>query len=72
MLRNFAIVNCIIMANWDILNEEFSNLMNSFSDTDWINWENNRATCKKVRRSELQLKARLQLAKLKKETLKDS
>ena len=34
------------MANWDKLNTEFYNVLNTFSDEDWNNWESNRASKK--------------------------
>ena len=52
-------------ANWDILNEEFSNLMDSFTDADWEKWESNRAARKALRRMELLMKAKIQIEKLK-------
>jgi hypothetical protein len=52
-------------ANWDKLNEEFSNLMDTFTDSDWEKWENNRAARKALRRMELLLKAKIQMEKLK-------
>jgi len=60
-----------MMANWEKLNKEFSNLMDSFNDTDWVNWERNRAARKKLRRTDLLLKAGLQMEKLKKYTVSD-
>jgi len=52
-------------ANWDILNREFDNLIESFQDSDWAKWESNRATRKEMRRSEMLLKAKSQEEKLK-------
>ena len=52
-------------ANWDKLNEEFSNLMDSFTESDWEKWENSRAARKALRRMELLLKAKIQMEKLK-------
>jgi hypothetical protein len=52
-------------ANWDILNREFDNLIESFQDTDWTKWESNRAARKEMRRSEMLLKAKIQEEKLK-------
>lgn len=53
------------MANWEKLNEEFYNLMNSFKDLDWNKWKNSRTENKAKRRSELLLKAKIQEEKLK-------
>ena len=52
------------MANWDKLNKEFSDLMDSFTDSDWENWERNRRARKALRRMELLLKAKIQSEKL--------
>lgn len=57
------------MANWDKLNKEFYNLMNSFKDSDWEKWENNRVSSKKMKRLELIFKAKIQEEKLKPSTL---
>jgi hypothetical protein len=54
-----------MMANWDKLNKEFSNLMDSFTDSDWENWERNRSARKALRRMELLMKAKIQSEKLK-------
>lgn len=54
-----------MMANWDKLNKEFSNLMDSFTDSDWENWESNRVARKALRRMELLMKAKIQTEKLK-------
>ncbi len=54
-----------MMANWDILNKEFNNLLESFQDSDWEKWTNNRNSRKEMRRMELILKAKIQEEKLK-------
>lgn len=54
-----------MMANWDNLNKEFFNLMESFQDSDWEKWENSRASRKEMRRLEFILKAKTQEEKLK-------
>ncbi len=53
------------MANWDKLNSEYYNLIESFQDSDWEKWENTRSARKEMRRMELVLKARIQEEKLK-------
>lgn len=54
-----------MMANWDKLNTEFYNVLNTFSDEDWNNWESNRASKKEMRRLEMLLKAKQQEEKIK-------
>lgn len=53
------------MANWDKLNSEYYNLIESFQDSDWEKWENTRGARKEMRRMDLVLKAKIQEEKLK-------
>ena len=53
------------MANWEKLNEEMDNLLDSFQDSDWENWDSNRIARKSMRRLELKLKAKIIEEKLK-------
>lgn len=54
-----------MMANWNKLNKEYFDLMNSFEDSDWEKWESIRSTRKEMRRLEMLLKAKIQEEKLK-------
>ena len=54
-----------MMANWDILNKEFYQVLNSFQDSDWDNWASIRASKKEMRRLDLILKAKIQEEKIK-------
>ena len=53
-----------MMANWDILNKQFDNLLTSMSSEEWHLWANNRANKKAMRTSEMLLKAKLQEEKI--------
>lgn len=52
-----------MMANWDKLNKQFDDLLDSMTIEDWQFWANNREQ-KKMRVSEMLLKAKLQEEKL--------
>ncbi len=52
------------MANWDKLNKEFDQLMGSMTPEAWERWSANRVARKAMRRSELEMKAKLQLEKI--------
>jgi hypothetical protein len=54
------------MANWDKLNKEFNNLLESFQDSDWSKWKSNRALKKETRRLKM-----IKKTKIFKENLKD-
>jgi len=53
------------MANWDKLNKEYYDLIESFQDSDWEKWEKSRIARKEMRRMELFLKAKIQEERLK-------
>ena len=53
-----------MVANWDILNKEFDDLIGRLSDKDWIQWHENIETQKKMDRLNLLLKAEIQAAKI--------
>lgn len=53
------------MANWEKLNKEFYNVLNSFQDEDWDSWESIRASKKEMRRLDMLLKAKTQEEKIK-------
>ena len=54
-----------MMANWEKLNKEFYQVLNSFQDSDWDNWASIRASKKEMRRLDLVLKAKIQEEKIK-------
>ncbi len=45
------------MANWEKLDKQFYDLMNSFTDIAWETWMDNRAAKKAMREMELKMKA---------------
>jgi hypothetical protein len=53
-----------MMANWNKLNEQFDNLLDSMSQEDWQSWADNREAKKVMRNYEMLLKAKLQEEKL--------
>lgn len=53
------------MADWNKLNEEFDQVFNSLQESDWEQWDSERASRKEMRRLELLLKAKIQEGKIK-------
>ena len=53
-----------MVANWDILNKEFDDLLDRLSDDEWIAWHEKIETQKKMLRLDLLLKAEIQAAKI--------
>jgi uncharacterized SAM-dependent methyltransferase len=52
------------MANWNLLNKQFDEVLNNFSDKDWNNWALNRIKNKETRRQEMLLKATIQQSRI--------
>ena len=52
------------MANWDILNKEFDDILNNISDDDWSDWFNNLDAQKEMCKMQMNLEANLQAQKL--------
>lgn len=52
------------MANWNKLNKELDEVLNSMSSEDWQSWAKTREQKKVMRKCELLLKAKLQEEKL--------
>ena len=52
------------MANWDVLNKKFDELIDNMSTEDWKLWAENRENRKKMRSLEMILKAKLQEEKI--------
>jgi hypothetical protein len=61
-----------MVANWDILNKEFDDLLERLTDEDWIKWHENIETQKKMDRLDMLLKAELQASKILKSKLKST
>lgn len=49
------------MANWDVLDKEFYNLVDNLSESDWQKWEQERAQRKMMRQASLRLQAIIHL-----------
>jgi len=56
------------MANWNKLNTEFENLINSLTDADWDKWESEREQKRVQRKMEMLERAKVHEAKIAKET----
>ena len=52
------------MANWNKLNKQFNDLIESMSTEDWESWAANKANRKAMRNSQMGLKAKLQEEKI--------
>ncbi|MEX8548413.1 MAG: hypothetical protein V5804_12495 [Mucilaginibacter sp.] len=53
-----------IMADWGLLNKQFDEVLNNFSDKDWNNWALNRIKNKETRRQVMLRKATIQQSKI--------
>jgi len=52
------------MANWEVLDQEFYNVIDNLSDADWEAWERNRAQRKGMRQASLELQAKIHLERM--------
>lgn len=48
-----------MVANWDILNKEFDDLLNRLSDDEWQEWYDHKDTQETILRLELTIKAKI-------------
>lgn len=53
-----------MMANWEMLNKEFEQVLNNLTDEAWDSWASQREAKKAMRRQELLLKAKMQEEKI--------
>jgi len=53
-----------MMANWDVLDKEFYNLVDNLSESDWQKWEQARAQREMMRQASLELQAKIHLERL--------
>jgi hypothetical protein len=53
-----------MVANWDILNKEFDDLMNKLSDDEWIAWYSQIDAQKESLRKDILLSAKIQEKKI--------
>lgn len=49
------------MANWDALDNEFYNLIDNLSESDWQKWEQEQVQRKMMRQASLRLQAKIHL-----------
>jgi hypothetical protein len=59
-----------MVANWDILNKEFDDLLDRLSNEEWQEWYAKKETQEKILRLELTLRAKIQEYKIFSENFK--